>query len=240
MLTRYKLTSRQGLVGQGVMNSQYVGVAAIAKTSSPDHPHTVTNEFICNELGRTLGLPLPPGFVIDDGGTLWFGSLNFNQAGQRLPPADAAALAQHDPDLAAGIVIFDSWIVNPDRHTSNYSFDRVTGESYLFDHGHAFFHGVDGRTFLEAARQVSKACGHSLAGNLVDVSGMRTWIDRIAQLPEYRIRQIVAAALQISLPVADEQFCIDYLLQRRRDLKQLISQDRGCFPGIPQQLWAAF
>jgi hypothetical protein len=80
----------------------------VAKRATADHPFTVANEYVCGQLGRLLGLPIPPGFTVVAGGTVYHVSMDFNLAGQALPPADAAALVAHDPDLASGIVVFDA------------------------------------------------------------------------------------------------------------------------------------
>ena len=61
-------------------------------------------------------------------------------AGEKLPPAteeDLDAIASHE-SLACGIVMFDSWIINEDRHSGNISYIEETGQTFLFDHGKAF------------------------------------------------------------------------------------------------------
>jgi hypothetical protein len=47
-------------------------------------------------------LPIPPSFLIEKEGKPHHVSLNFNLAGQSLPPVDAAAMVSAHPKLAVG------------------------------------------------------------------------------------------------------------------------------------------
>jgi hypothetical protein len=97
----------------GVTEEQYlVGVTTRAKRASSHCAFTVVNEYVCQELGRMLGLPIPVGAILEREGVPYYASLDFNVEGQKLPPADAVALAGDLPDLSLGIVMFDIWIGN--------------------------------------------------------------------------------------------------------------------------------
>jgi hypothetical protein len=99
-------------VDSGATQSFHVGVAGVAKGNAAGLPFVVTNELLCGHLARVLLPPVPPGFIIDHNGTPHYVSLNFNLAGEDLPPADPGAIANARPDLACGIVLFDIWMVN--------------------------------------------------------------------------------------------------------------------------------
>lgn len=240
MIARYKLVSRQGSVGTGVMDADYVNVSGVAKAATPEHPYAVANELLCGQLGRGLGLPIPPGFIIDDGGVPWHVSLNFNLAGQQLPPADCAALARLHPRVAAGIVVFDSWIVNGDRHRGNLAFDQSADRVNVFDHSHAFFGATLGRQYLERFAGQALADSNCLTPHLTDLTEVGFWLNRLAEVPRFWIEDAVQQAVSVGLPSGDEAFCVDYLLDRRLALRGLLQQQRMFFRSVAPQLWAQF
>jgi hypothetical protein len=240
MIARYKLLSRGAPVGAGVMGADYVAVSGVAKSASAAHPYAVANELLCGQLGRGLGLPIPPGFIIDDAGTPWHVSLNFNLAGQQLPPADCAALVNAYPSLAAGIVVFDSWIVNADRHPGNLAFDQASGGVNVFDHSHAFYAATFGRQYLERFENSALADHNCLTQYLTDLTAVDEWLTRLDQIPRFWVESAVRDALAVGLPAADEQFCIDYLLGRRTRLRDLLRQQQHAFRSVTPQLWAQF
>jgi hypothetical protein len=136
--SKYKIWAMGGPVGEGATQSVHVGVAAIAKKSTKNEPNIVLNELVCNLVGRILFLPLPPGLLLENSGETYFSSLNFNLAGQALPPAPVATIVAELPELSWGITLFDIFIMNADRHNKNISYDRKTNELQIFDHSHAF------------------------------------------------------------------------------------------------------
>ena len=126
-------------VGDGATGAVFVAVRAVGKRDSQTFPHVVTNEIVCSRLASALALPCPPGCLTTSAtrGDLLFASMDFNLAGENLPPARAASvLAQHPID-SAGIVLFDAWVMNYDRHSRNLALDGVSGRLSMFDHSHA-------------------------------------------------------------------------------------------------------
>jgi hypothetical protein len=86
--TKYKVWAWGATVGQGATDSVHVGISAIAKKATAASPYIVGNELVCNQIARGLLLPCPPGALLQNNGDTYFCSLNFNMAGQALPPAD--------------------------------------------------------------------------------------------------------------------------------------------------------
>jgi hypothetical protein len=103
--THYKVWAKGPRTGIGVTDSLHIGIAGVAKAASPGLPFSVANELICGHLARAILLPVPPGFIIEDGGIPHHVSLNFNLAGHNLPPADAAAVVANHSRLATGILV---------------------------------------------------------------------------------------------------------------------------------------
>ena len=89
------------------MAANHVGVAGLAKGANQDQPFAVANELVCGNLAQAIRLPIPPGFIVDWEGQPYYVSLNFNLAGEDLPPADIVNLVARKADLACGIVLFD-------------------------------------------------------------------------------------------------------------------------------------
>jgi hypothetical protein len=223
-VTHYRVWGWGGSVGEGASGALRVGVAAIAKCSSRDRPFELVNEIICGDLGRALKLPIPPGFVIKREGddTRYYASMNFAQAGQTLPPANATAIAKDNPELACGVILFDLWVANADRNDKNLSYDEKEKNLQLFDHGRALM-GITGRIRLQTIQDQYVINRHCLAAEISTMAGFKKWSDRIKKLPEFFIEETVADAVGVGLDVADVPLCIDFLLKRR---KQLLSMTR--------------
>ena len=180
-------------------------------------------------------MPVPPGFIIDHDGKPHYVSLNFNLAGEDLPPADPEAIAVAHPNLACGIILYDIWVVNGDRHRQNIAYNMTTNRVQIFDHSHAFF--ANGAPHLTAVEDQLGIGGHCLAGELRSLTGMRSWHDCILSVPEFYIRAVVEAATEVGLPPDQTDFCVPYLLRRRKTLLDLVKQYRASFPKVEQRLW---
>jgi hypothetical protein len=136
--SKYKVFGVGSPVGEGASNSFHIGVAAIGKKAEANQPNVVINELFCSTMARCLFLPCPPGLLLENNGETYFCSLNFNLAGQALPPAPIPEVIAQRPELSWGITLFDVLVMNPDRHNKNLSFNRQTKDVQIFDHSHAF------------------------------------------------------------------------------------------------------
>lgn len=239
-VANYKVFQWGNPVGRGVMSSLYVAVSGVAKAATGAMPMTVVNELICADLGRAVKLPVPPSFLVHHGdGKPYHVSLNFHLAGEDLPPADAAAVVADHPSLAAGIVLFDSWICNGDRHRGNLAYDKVSKRVTLFDHSHSFLTGAGKQRLEQAAGQLAIG-GHCVARELTQVDGFRTWHTRIMAVPDFYIREAVEQTVGVGPMEADiAAFAAEYLLDRRRRLLDLVDANRAHFPKIQEAQWAA-
>lgn len=237
-LVHYKISAWGNPVGNGATAPNFVAVAGVAKRAQPASPYIVANEVICGALGRGLCLPVPPGFVVDREGVPQHVSLDFNLAGEGLPPADPVALIAAHPKLAAGIVLFDSWIVNTDRHPGNLAFFPANLQVNIFDHSHAFLgSGTDGRAHLEAHRGQLGIAGHCLASLLTEPSHFDEWLTRLAGIPTYWIEQALWDATSVGMEEDLVPFCLQFLEERRANMRQILRASSGAFPAIPLSLW---
>jgi hypothetical protein len=119
----YGVAAVGSYMGAGVTGSRAAQLDGVVKTWDASAPYTVANEYICGRLATTIGLPAPPGTIarLNDG-TWGFVMLRFGHRGDRLPPVDPDEVVRYKPSLAAGVVAFDSWVLNFDRHTGNLAF----------------------------------------------------------------------------------------------------------------------
>ena len=235
--TRYKILHVGSRVGKGAMRSLHVGIAAVAKAASVDQPYAVVNELICNYLARSLLLPIPPGFIIEHEGKPHYVSLNFNLSGEELPPANVDSIVSNHPDLSCGIVLFDIWIINDDRHNGNIAYDSSINKVQIFDHSHAFLRGKDIKSRLESKRTKLGIEGHCLAPKLNSLGSMRSWIERIGRISEFYIRGVVQSSSSIGLQEEYVDLCSNYLLERRKNLIELTKSNKDGFPNVQKELW---
>ncbi len=130
-------------------------------------PRALVAEIIAGELGRALGLPVPPLALIEIDERLALSepdpeiqatlraSTGLNVALDYLPGAlnwEPALPPRPDPELAAAIVWFDALITNVDRTARNPNLLRWHRALYLIDHGAALFFHHQWAGHLERAR----------------------------------------------------------------------------------------
>lgn len=236
--SKYKVWQWIGAVGEGAMQSEYVGLSGVAKGNANGMRFTVANEYICGQLGRAACLPVPPAALVEKNGEPYHVSLDFNLSGQRLPPADCAALVQAHPDLACGVVLFDMWIVNPDRHNRNVAFDQTTNQVQLFDHSHAFLQLPDPIQRLQAHQNALGIGGHCIANALTSLQGMQAWFSRLIAIPEYYIDHTLETATGVGLDAQLVPAVKAFLLERRAHLLDLVNANQASFPRVAPDLWA--
>jgi hypothetical protein len=162
--------------------------------------------------------------------------LNFNLAGEDLPPANPARVVQANSAMAWGIVLFDVWIVNGDRHRRNIAFDADTNRLQIFDHGNALFCPDHER--LVIMRDQLAIGQHCLANEIVSLDGMLTWLQRINSIPEFYIRSLIESAVDVGLPAEHIDLCASFLIERRANLLTLLHTFHSSFfPKVEKRLW---
>ena len=250
----YRIESLGRQVGIGVAGSRYVSLSAVAKENSPTAaPYCIPNELICGELARFLRLPVPPvGIVSQASGGPLFASLDFNLTGNTLPPVDITTCVQLLPSLSAGLILFDIWVANCDRHAGNFAVDflATSPQMNIFDHSHALFGYAAGlgETRLTTLRD---RLGISwTTNNLVDSGRHRhclldalnadihfaTWMGRIRATPDFYIEEICNDAQPYGLSAREMNAGIAFLKHRRDNLPTIINTNRAEFTGI--QAWS--
>lgn len=168
----------------GVSGCYPCSVHGMAKGDTDSRRYrTAANEMLATRLGQALGLPVPPGALveapeeIDTDGFAWFVSLRLSPEGEYHPAVVAEDLHARHPDLAAGIFTFDTWIWNPDRHAKNLGW-LPPNRPVMWDHATAF--GGFERSPLSLPEADSPIpARHCLRHGLATAKHLKIWVDKI-------------------------------------------------------------
>ncbi len=225
-------------------------LSAVAKQNSPEAaPYCIPNEWICGELGRFLRLPIPPVSIVSEtSGGPFFASLDFNLAGDSLPPVNVAKCEQALPHLSAGLLIFDIWVANCDRHAENFSVDFLGAppRMNIFDHSHALFgysaeHGEARLIALRDRLGISWTTNNAVDSGqhrhcLLDAVNVDThfsfWLNRISATPDFYIEEICKDARPYGLTPQETAAVVGFLKHRRDNLREIINNHRDEFSAI--------
>ncbi len=237
----YSLSKVLKKVSTGVSGTYTIEVSAYGKTSLT-HRLVVANEYICAHLGTYIGLPIPPCALLQPKGTVpsvWFGSLSYSLSGHSLPPIDNDECVGTFENLSAGVVLFDIWIGNSDRHIGNLSIDKEASKHRLnvFDHSHALFSsegipridrllnkfGIDQKAETGANR-------HCLLDFLKSDTDFETWVRRIENTPTWLIEKVCEDTVDVGLLTNQEanKACM-FLRHRSSELRRIIEENKHEF-----------
>lgn len=219
---------------------RYVGITTVAKRDR-DSAFEVFNELVAMRLGQLMGLPIPPGVIVENDGKTFYCSAHVSAASGDLPNADLERFAADKEDDACGVMVFDAWIANCDRHDENLWYDYYGNKCFLFDHGMSLL-GGSGRTALTSNRdrlaiRVDSPC---LAEHLQSLSFFDHWHSRICDIPAHAIRSAVRDAASVGVDEALAHECGEWLLVRRGRLPQLFRNQRNDFPKVRPTLFDPF
>jgi len=203
-----------------------------------DHnPYCVPNEYICARLGTAIGLPIPP-FALskhsDRARRILFSSLDFNPAGLRPPRILPDICMKFLPSECAGVIVFDIWIANEDRHDENLVVDKTVEPKSIrvYDHDQALFGGnrIRGIPRLDALRdrlgitdlQITGGNDHCLLPYLTSSEHLEMWVDRIQSIPEWFISETCQTLARRGLLRAEVNAAIKFLTHRQGIMKDLV------------------
>ena len=180
----------------GTTGVSRVVIPAFEKTNSRLSPYCVPNEHICAEIGRYLRLPIVPGAVTLERGSIpkfWYSTLELGNE-LPLPPVDPVECIARLPKQCTGIVLFDILIANCDRTVSNMFIDRSSDppELRLFNH----------------------------PDDIVN----SPWIERIENLPDYLIEETCHDAIDFGLTQEEVATVTEFLKKRRHQLGHLVTK----------------
>jgi hypothetical protein len=210
-------------------------LSGVAKVNSPKSPYAVADEFLCGRLALMIGLPAPPGIVVStDAGEPAYVALRFGKQGERPPPAIPKELAEDNPFVAAGVVAFDCWVGNSDRHSLNIAYSRGIVPVTVFDHerallGHEAGKGIDRLNSLEDKPHIVGCLPPFLKAS----SDLRTWADRIGAIPDGLIDELCRTVGGPGGITPDEARAAgDFLRKRKGTLFALFEAGKACLPNV--------
>ncbi len=152
--TRYVTALREGGSLPGLVEADDDGLYVVKFSGAGQGPGALVAEVVAGELGRAGGLRVPELVVIDIDPALGHAepdpeiqelieaSPGINLGMDFLPgslPFTLGPGADFDPALAADIVFFDALVTNIDRTPRNPNLLTWHGDTWLIDHGAAFF-----------------------------------------------------------------------------------------------------
>jgi hypothetical protein len=250
---RYRIVYVGQPIGSGITDGHGVTVPGVAKTNGNSAPYCVPNEVICGELGRFLGLPIPPGGVCyspSSNHQLFYVSLDFNLTGNTLPPVNTTNCIKQLPYQSAGLLLFDILIANADRHGRNLSvdFSAKPPTMNIFDHGHALF-GKDmgqGVARLQKLRDRLAISGgsrtqgnrHCILDQIDTDAHFGHWLERIRLIPDFLVDDLCAELPGLGCSTNEATAAAEFLKYRRTNLEQIIVDNRSQFTGI--RIWRLF
>lgn len=211
-----------------------VGIQAFAKAYDVS-PCEFANEYVCGLLAQAIRLPVAQGVFVNRKGEAHYASFNSyvsKMIGPRCIPPHAKEIVANLPVLACGIVVFDVWIHNKDRHPGNVGYDRDRDSVHIFDHGEAFMRDPDVPNYLRSNIGTVFLGDHCISP-YIDANAlgyMNEWIEKIAAIPESFIRTILQEAMDYGIDDTMAQAGEEFLLRRRDNLHNLITGNQSCFP----------
>lgn len=210
-----------GVISHGTSGCQ---AAAVAKRSDP---YTLANEFICARLASAVGVVVPPGGLgVDGEGNCTYVMLDFAPADVVPLVVEPKAVVEQKPHAAAGIVAFDCWVRNDDRHRESVFLHPETGALVAFDHGDALF-GSEGRTRLNSPDVEFR--GGELDPYLLDARDLALWAERIASVSLGLIREICEEPVRRSMvEPADAIAAARFLNDRKSLILARLKSDSVC------------
>lgn len=203
----------------GATDSEFCTFRGIVKKAETQSPFLVANEFIAGRLAMMLGLPVPPGAIVElDDGTKAYGCMRFGANGDAIAPAIASVFVADNPTLAAKIVMFDCWIANEDRHEGNLA-DVNHTTPMIYDHDQSLFGANGGRRLdrLDDLRD-SAILNGCLAQHVTNAEPFSAFANRIRVLchPLYgMVRSICEEVRMAGIITADEEGKIVEFLEYR-------------------------
>ena len=232
----YTINSIGSKLGGGASGAIEVQMTGIAKDDSAEH-YSVANEFICNRAAAAVGLPVPPATIAkrnDGTNANMFVCLRFSAGPTSLPAADPVELVADHPYLAAGIVAFDCWVGNWDRHAGNIAYLQGVSGVSLFDHGRTLLRtpSGEGAAAIDAGLDLPHVYDQSaLLPDVNDIKLLNQWSDRIARVMPELISDACDAAATAGACTEDEAQAVERFLDHRKTrIMSYLSAEKGKLP----------
>lgn len=201
----------------------------IVKSADEMHRWLVLNEFVSQRLAVIVGLPVPAGDlgVLSEDSTIPWVQLIVSSDSIVLPPGDLADAYTQLPLAVIGMLVFDTWICNDDRHEKNVIYSEEQG-LWLIDHDRT----IAGSTPDDLTTALDRRVGATPKLLVLDTTpGLRAsistdmvgeWIARIRAVPTAAIRNVTEEAYCRRLVTRPEQQALfKFIIERQNELQPL-------------------
>lgn len=225
------------------------GCYVVKFKNSKHGTRALVNEYVVAKLAEILAFPVVPtrivymtkAFIENQSKLQRHGFTEGNQFASLFIP-NAKGLPKNDDDFpgreevknaadAAGILVFDHWVNNLDRGSQNILLQSLPDNSYqvyMIDHGKCFPGGFywTTKTLKKEPKKVLKKKSNLWCASLLDSPDeMTPYIDRIINIPEERIFEIVNKIPEDwQVSDAEKTALSDYLIRSRMVLSKLMDR----------------
>ncbi|XZE35394.1 hypothetical protein SH501x_000885 [Pirellulaceae bacterium SH501] len=200
-----------------------VAVCTVAKLCA-NNDYFLFNEAVAVELGIALGIPITHGVIISNVKVDWPGvPAKYSQfwaslkLGENPAPIDFAEAATDHESSLCGILVFDAWIGNDDRHDENVYHVPDRKLLMAFDHERAICGDQGSRRLENLGDGIDFISDHPVAPIVKDLTNIVYWLHSLSTIPESRVISAVYEKRQL-LPDRDDWKKIATSLIRRQRL----------------------
>lgn len=230
----------------GINDSYWLFHRSCARASNRN-PYLLANEWICANLGWQIRLPIPPfALMRKNTSPRFFASLDFGV--RETTPTDMVPhkLVSAMPRVATGVIVFDVFIANPDRHEGNLKVDNPHRPTALevFDHDCALLGSNKKRHGVSRLKHVTGQLGlckgitggnfHKLASPLTSNCYMHEWISRIDFIHNSFIEDICSEARDLGISKEEAEATSFFLKERKQHISDIINSNKHFFDGATQ------
>jgi len=137
--------------------------------------------------------------------------------------------------LSAGILLFDIWIANPDRHNGNLHVDWRTDPPsvFLYDHSQALCGHVPGEAVARMERVRDQlATGSCFLARMKEDTHFPHWLERIRAAPDFFIEELCAEARPFGITEEKCSAAAAFLKHRRYHLPAIIRNHCVAFSSL--------
>jgi hypothetical protein len=233
-------------------NTWLVKTEAIGKGRSDESPYLIANEWICGVIAQYLRLPIPPFAIVTKKTPKTRMYISYSFDGDTKPDdIEPQPLYAKFPDICTGIVVFDIFVVNGDRHYGNLQVDKPSAPSsvYMIDHERALFNIETGQGIQRLERFKTKlgilgrddsSAWHCLLEHVNNFDLVAKWVHRIAEIPDWFLEEACEEVWKVAITRAECDHVQDYLKHRRDHINQIIFSHKNDFPGVDPDAWGLF
>lgn len=240
-----ELGSLAGASGAKLVDWLPHGRYAAKEHSDQLRPYTLVSEWLAADIASLLDLSVPARQVVPCGQNGAFG-VEWRAEAKSFQPGMETKLT--NPEAVIGMLAFDVFVCNRDRHAGNVLLQRPSPEMerytlYLIDHSHALIGDLADVAELERWRSSHPDPGsflrvapQELRGLVDDAARFDPWVSRIGALTRSQLEDSAARIPSGWKPSPDEiPSLIDFLMDRRSAMRGLMGQAGPYLPSLHAQ-----